>query len=356
MPPAVVAAVAAGSAIAGGVAGAIERSNASDEAKELMLQRLQELEAIGQPPETSIPLLLQEFKSQGIITPELEKEITLNVSKLSEIKEDPTYKQAQNQALQFLQQRSETGMGAEERAAYNMLRKEAAKEAEGKRQQIIQNMAQRGMGGSGVELAAQLAAAQSGDEMLSSGGDKIAAEAARNALNSIMQSGNLAGQIRGQDFDVASTRARAEDELNRFNVANQISRQTRNIESLNEAQMANLKEKQRIADANIAMSNEELRRQNQAKMNDWQAKLNLAQSKGNIYGDQANQRLKEGQAAAAGWQQIGQGVSQGVASLGTGIGSKDSSPITSGDSNFNAETIYDDRDKRLKMFKNSQNS
>lgn len=350
MPPAVIAAVGAGAAVAGGIAGAIERSNASDDAKALMLRRLQELESVGTPPDTSLPIILEEFKSQGIITPELEKEIALESSKLAQIKEDPSYKQAQQQALQFLQQRSETGLGPEERAAFNMLRKEAAKESEGKRQQILQNMAARGMSGSGAELAAQLSSAQAGDEALAAGGDRIAAEAARNALASISQAGNMATQMRGQDFDVASTKARAEDELNRFNVSNQIARQTRNLGALNEAQVANLREKQRISDANTAMANEEAKRQMSEKANVWQNKLNLAQAKGGIYGDQANQRLKEGATNAAGWQQMGAGVAQGVASAAGAMGKSaaPAGPITSDSSAFGAKTIYDDNDPRLK--------
>ena len=98
MPPLVVGAVVAGTAVAGGIAGANERSNASDDTKALMIQRLQALEAAGTPPETALPLILQEFKSQGVITPELEKEIQGEASKVAQLKEDPQYKQAQNQA------------------------------------------------------------------------------------------------------------------------------------------------------------------------------------------------------------------------------------------------------------------
>ncbi len=328
--------------LAGGIAGAIERSNASDEAKALMKQRLAELESVGAPPDTSLPIILEEFKSQGVITPELEKEISLEASKVAQIQEDPSYKNAQKQALQFLQQRSDTGLGAEETAAFNALRKEAAKEAEGRRQQILQNMAARGMSGSGAELAAQLSSSQAADEQLSAGGDRLAAEAAKNALSAMMQSGQLAGQLRGQDFDVASTKARAEDELKRFNVSNQISRQTRNLGQLNEAQIANLREKQRIADANIAMVNAEKQRQMQEKANVWKNKLNLAGLKGGVYGEQADQRLKEGAQNAQGWQQMGQGVSQAISSLGSNVGK---SPLTSDDSGFNAENIYDDNSK-----------
>lgn len=327
MPPLVVAAVAAGAAVAGGVAGAIERSDASNDAKALMKKRLAELESVGMPPDTSLPIILQEFKSQGIITPQLEQQIHAQASKTAQIKEDPQYKQAQNQALQFLQQKSATGLGPEEKAAFNTLRTQVAKESEGKRQQILQNMAARGMSGSGAELAAQLSASQAGDEALSAGGDKLAAEASRNALAAISQSGDLAGKIRGQDFDVASAKARAEDELNRFNTQSDISRQTRNVSGLNDAQIRNLQEKQRLADTNTGMANQEAQRQMAEKANVWRNKLAYSNAKGGIYGEQADQRLKEGAAAAQGWQQMGVGVAQGVAGIGGGIGKSAVAPV-----------------------------
>lgn len=318
MPPVVVGAVMAASAIAGGVAGAIERSNASDEAKALMQARLDELNAVGQPPDTSIALVLQEFKQQGIITPELEKEILQETSKVAQLKEDPGVRDAQVKALQFLQNRSETGLGPEERSAFNLLRKEVAKDTEGKRQQILQNMAAKGMSGSGAELAAQLSASQAGDEAAAAAGDRIAASAAQNALQAMAQVGQLGGQIRGQDFDVARTKAGAEDEMNRFNTQAQIARQTRNIAAQNEAQARNLQEKQRMSDMNVQQANQEAARQMAAKESVWRNKLALAGAKGDVYSSQANQRLKEGEANAAGWQQMGQGVAQGAAAMGGG--------------------------------------
>lgn len=319
MPPIAIAAVAAGAAIAGGVAGAIERSNASNDVKALMKQRLAELEQVGMPPDTSLPLILQEFKQQGVITPELEKQIHAEASKVAQIKENPQTRDLAMRGLQLIQQRAETGFGPEEIAALNVAKKQAAKEAQGRQQAILQNMQARGMGGSGAELAAQLSSAQAADEELSASADRIAAEKAAASRQAVQQLMSGASNLRAQDFGVAETKARAEDELNRFNVTSDIARQKANIAAKNRAAELNLSEKQRIADANIAMANAEQARQNAARESVWKNKLGLAGAKGDIYNQQAAQRQQQGEAAAQGWAQMGQGVAGAVTGIG-GLG------------------------------------
>lgn len=318
MPPIAIAAVAAGATLAGGIAGAIERSNASAEAKELMKQRLAEFEKAGMPPNTSMPLILQEFKQQGLITPELEKEINVEASKVAQIQEDPKLRQAAMQGLQLLQERSDKGFGAEEEAAFAQARKETGKESQGRLQSILQQAQARGMSGGGQELAAQLSASQVGDEALSMEGGRIAAEKSRASRDAINKMFGAATQMREQDFDVANTKASAEDQLNRFRVGMEADQQSRNVAAKNRAQEGNLSEKQRIADANINMNNMEQARQNEARMRDWIAKMDLARSKGGIYEDQAAFAQKQGEAAAKGWADMGAGLGGAV----TGIGAK----------------------------------
>lgn len=316
MPPLAIAAVSAGASLAGGVIGAVERSNASKEAKALMAQRLAEFEKAGMPPETALPLVLQEFKQQGTITPELEKQINIEASKVAQIKEDPKLREAALQGLQLLQQRSDQGFGAEEEAAFAQARREAGKESQGRLQSILQQTQARGMGGSGAELAAQLSASQAGDEQLAMEGQNIAAERARASRDAINRMFGAATELRGQDFDIANAKAAAEDQLNRFRVGMEADQQARNIAAKNRAQEYNLSEKQRIADQNINMANMEQARQNEARMRDWIAKMDLARAKGGIYNDQADQRLKEGASAAAGWAQVGQGVGGAISGIG----------------------------------------
>lgn len=315
MPPAILAAVAVGTTVAGGIAGAIERSSASTEAKRMMQQRLEEYNKAGMPPESALPLVLQEFKQQGTISPALEKEINVGASKVAQIKEDPQLRNASVQGLQLLQQRSDKGFGAEEEAAFNQARAQTGKETQGRLQSIIQQAQARGMGGSGAELAAQLSASQAGDSNLSAEGDRIAAErakASRDAINQMI-SGNE--QLRGQDFNVENTKAAAEDQLNRFRVGMEAEQQSRNIAAQNQAQASNLAEKQHLADLNTQNANQEQQRQAAAKVADWENKMQLAREKGGALGQNAQYVQGQGQANATGIANIGQGVGSAISAL-----------------------------------------
>jgi len=243
---------------------------------------LEELNKVGMPPDLSKEIIYQQFAQAGVLTPELEQEIEMQSSKMGELKERaPELRDQQMQALQLISQRGKAGLTPEDRAALNKVRQEVQRDVEAKRQQVLQNFAARGQGGSGNELIASLQASQAGADQASEQGDRIAAQASMNALQALGQSSNLAGQIREQDYGVDAARAAAMDELSRFNIENSRGVQQRNISARNQAQAANLGEKQRIQDANIQMANTEKLRQQEAKRQYWQDQLDLAQAKAN---------------------------------------------------------------------------
>lgn len=307
-----IAAVAA--PVISGIMGGMSASKDRREQKKMMKRALAELEKVGLPPDLSGPLLLKEFERAGIYTPELEEDLSSEVkeSTVAQIKEDPALRQAQLEALNSLQQRAKVGLSAEDRAALNQVRSETQRDSEAKRQQILQNMQSRGMGGSGAELMAQLQSAQGAADQAAAGSDTLMAQAQSRALDALGQSGRMAGDVRNQDFGVEETKARAIDERNRFLNENSINRQRANVGSLNEAQKLNLAEQQRISTANTQLSNAEAERQNQAKRDLYQDKLDLAKAKS---------AARVGQAAAAG-ERADRTASQyaGIGSaIGTGI-------------------------------------
>ncbi len=111
--------------------------------------------------------------------------------------------------------------------------------------------------------------------------------------------GSLSGQVRGQDYGIASTGARAQDAITAFNARNRQDVEQANVNIRNQAQAANLAEKQRIADENVRTSREEERR-----------KKTLPQD---IFGMEL---------AKAGGQQAGQAARQeGAGNMIGGIGS-----------------------------------
>lgn len=298
--------------LGGGILGGIFSSGDKDRALQAALEAAQVIDNLGLPPDQSIPLLLEEFKNIGIYSPELEQEIVQKASQVSQIQEDPRMRDASVQALQGIMQRGKVGLTPTERAELNAIRSSTAQEAEGRRLNILQSLAQRGMGSSGAEIMSALASGQQADQRQSEESDRQMAMASQNALSALAQSAGLANQIRGTDFNVAQTRAAAEDEMNRFNIQNAIAQQQRNIANLNQGQMYNLQNQQNIANQNVQLNNQELQRQAQAKQQNWQNQVNLAGLKSNalsnksqVYGNQANQTANM-------WQNIGSGLASGV--------------------------------------------
>lgn len=309
MGQAIAGAVAVAAPILGGIIGQSQASGDSAQSQQLAQQAYNELMAVGLPPDLSKQLIMEKFKSAGKLTPQMEDAINMGPSKVAGIQTDPGLKAAQTSALQLLQQRGKTGLGPEDRAALNQVRDEVQRDTEAKRQQILQNFQQRGQGGSGAELIAALQASQSGSNQASAQGDRLAAQASQNALQALTQSGQLGGQIRGQDFSEAQTKAQAEDAINQFNTQNAVSRQQRNVGVSNQAQAANLANEQGIANQNTSQANQELLRQNQAKQNYYNSLLSRAGMRAN-----ASEQL------GANYGQRAADTAQRYAGMGSAIG------------------------------------
>ena len=298
--------------IVGGLLGAGAASGDLNQSRQLADKAYQEILSMGAPPETAQALVLEKFKSAGLMTPELESYIQAGPSQVAGITEDPLLKQKQMSALELLSQRATGGLNPEDRAKYNELREQAAKEQNAKQQQIIQNYQARGMGGSGAEIMAALQGEQSGANQMSQAGDQIAATASQNALQAALQSGQLGGQIRQQDFNVNQAKGSAADEMNRFNVQNRTTQQARNVAAQNQGQMVNLSNNQNLANANTQMANQETARQNQARLNDYNNKFKLAQARAGVYGAQSADFAARGQKTADQGTAIGSIVGQGL--------------------------------------------
>jgi hypothetical protein len=269
------------------------------------------IQQMGAPPDLARKILLDKFEQVGVLEPELEEAINLEASKVAQIKESPTTKQAQLTALNLLKQRATGGMSPEFRADLMQIALQQARDTEAKRQQIIQNYQQRGLGGAGAELVSQVQGAAAGSAQAAEQSLQAQAQASRDSLEAISQYGRLGGDIRQQNFNVANVMAQAQDQnaIERFKEATR--RQTQNVGARNLAQQQNLAARQRIRDQNVAMTNQERIRQRDAEAQMYNMGLNRAQilagsqmNMGNVYGQQ-------GSRTAGQWAQGGAAVGQG---------------------------------------------
>jgi len=315
MDPVTMAIIIGGAQLIGGYMSNKSQEKGMKAAQAQYQQMLANLQSIGLPPDIARPLVYKELQSQGVYTPELEEALDEATTTFKTLEEDKSLRDVQIQALGKLQNVSETGLDAQDRAAMNELRRAVGTETRANTAQILQNMQSRGMGGSGAELVAQLQASQAGDEAASQAADRLGAEASRRALEAIIQGQNVAANVRTQDFNVASAKAQAEDEFARFNLQNSIARQQRNVASKNQAQLGNLSEQQRLADTNVSLYNTEQQRQREAEMQRWQARLQQMGGQNNILGGQANLAMAQAQNQGNMYSGIAQtigGAAQGV--------------------------------------------
>ena len=304
--------------VLGGLLGAGAASGDKNQSRQAADKAYQELLGMGAPPETAKALVLKQFQSAGNLTPEMEQYIQAGPSQVEGITEDPRLKEQQMSALNLLSQRASGGLNPEDRAKFADLQDEVSRDNNARQQALIQQYQQRGMGGSGAELAAALSNQQSGANQAAKAGRDVAASASQNALQAALQSGQLGGQIRGQDFSVAQAKGSAADEMNRFNTQNKMQQQARNIANQNQAQQFNLQNQQQIGNANVQMANQETGRQNQAQADDWNNKLRLAGMKSGAYQAQSTDFAKRAQETTDQIGGIGNLLGQGAAAIFSG--------------------------------------
>lgn len=325
------AAAGAGLSLIGGVLGQNASAGDMGQARNQAIIANGILQQIQQAPDISKPLILQQYRQAGILTPQMEQYINAGTSQAANITTDPALKSAQMQALQQLQQRSTQGLTATDRAALNQARLATEGDTQAKIAQIQQQAAMRGQAGGGTELAAALSAAQGGANTESTAADQIAAQAQQAALQSALQSGQLGGQIQAQQFGQQFQQAQAADQMQRFNVQNQIAQQQRNVGAANQAQYSNLANLQQAQNLNTQQANSEAYNQLQRQMQQYGANLNRAQ-------------IQAGGAAQLGnaYKNFGQQAAQGVYNTFGGLGQMASGGINAlnspGPAKYNTQT------------------
>ena len=145
---------------------------------------------------------------------------------MADINVDPRLKAQQAASLGALQDLAQRGgMNQTDQANLARIQGQTNQADAGRRGAIMESQDRRGMGGSGMDLMAQLASSQAATTQQSQAGLDVAGQAQQRALDAMMQSGQMAGQQRSQDYGEQANLAGARDSINRFNTqnANQMS-------------------------------------------------------------------------------------------------------------------------------------
>jgi hypothetical protein len=201
-----------------------------------------------------------EYTYGGDFTPEMAKAIAQDPTELSNVSVDPRLKGAQMNALERLSSLAEEGgLSATDRARLADIEADQGRAARGAREALEQGAQARGTAGSGLSLVNQMIANQEAANRASRAGQDTAARAEMRALEALMKSGEMGGQIREQDYREAANRATAQDAINRFNTMNRQGASDYNTQAKNAAGLSNLRERQRITNQNTGYRNDAIR-------------------------------------------------------------------------------------------------
>lgn len=266
---------------------------------------------IAVPTTQDLSYQIQQLVEQGVITPEDAKAALADpTTALSTIQTDPSLETAQNSALDSLKQIGEDGgLTDSDKSNLNQIAVQEATQAKGARDAVTQNAAARGLGGSGLDLMAQLQADQSSASDKSARDLSVAGTAQQRALQALQDEGNLATTVQSNQFNQAATKAAAQDAISKFNATNQQATNLTNTQAANAAQAANLANKQNIANTNAGIQTQQNAQKGQVAQqifNDNVTKAGGAQSAAN-FNAQAQGQNSQNSANAAN-QTIGLGV------------------------------------------------
>lgn len=305
-----------GTTVLGGVLGAEEGRKGRRASRQASERALQQFQGIDIPDSEKMKLYLEGLQQVGEYDPILEEYIALQPSAMEEIQVDPRLAESQIDVLSALEQIvGQGGMTDADLAALEMTRRNVAQEEAARQNAIMQNLQQRGIAGSGSELATRLMSSQASADRNLQQDLQTQQIAQQRALQALAQQGQLATQLRQQQFGEQTDVASARDVVNRMNLQNQMQTQRQNVSARNQAQLQNLAERQRIADANVGVRNEQQALNKRLAQQEFENKMRLASGKASAYGAQAQQATQNAAQQTGMISDITKGVTTGIAAL-----------------------------------------
>lgn len=300
--------VAGASLIGGVMSGDQKRKDASD----ARAQALAQFANINAPTIESQQLALQGYGSAGTLTPEQEALINLGPSAMEGISLDPAMRQKQIAALEQMAGLANGVPQAGDLAGFEIARRDAAAYDQAKQGQILQEMQQRGQGGSGAELLARLKSSQSSADRLQQADLEQAKRMQEARMQALTSQSNMAGGLRSQDYGEQSNLAKSRDLISQFNAQNAQGVSGRNTGVRNNAQQMNLQNAQNLANMNTENANKQQIVNKGLIQQKYNNDLGLAATRSGQYGNAASAADNAAAQTAGMWASVGQGVGTAI--------------------------------------------
>jgi hypothetical protein len=161
------------------------------------------------------------------------------------VQDDPNLRAGQLSYLTRLSGLADTGLDAEDEAAFMRAQTDAGQFARGRSSAIMADAARRGVASGGAALALQEMAGQDGAQRAQQAGLERAATAAKQRALYTQAYGDALGTVRGQDAQIGKTNADIIKQINRYNT-----------DAMNQAMRFNLENRQDVSNKNTATKND----------------------------------------------------------------------------------------------------
>lgn len=305
-------AIGAATQAVGGIAGAAAAGAQRGSAEQQQAAAIQQLQAVGVPSVEAQKIVLQnpEYVAQWANQQETAEQ--QGPSAMEGVSTDPRLGLAQMQALERMQQLGSESFTPEEQAQLKGMQRENAQRGAANQATILQNMAQRGAGGSGLELASRMAAAQNQAQNEAEAGDRLSAEAHSRALQAMMNAGELGGKVREQEFGEKSNVAKAQDAIANFNALQRAGTQQRNVGTANSTAEAQARMRQDIENQRADLANRQEMHNKELQQTQFANQMAKAQALQQPMQKQASQ-------TAAGAAATGEGIAKTFGGIGSAI-------------------------------------
>lgn len=145
---------------------------------------------------------------------------TLSGTAMDRVQADPAAVAAQHSVLdRMVGLANQTGLSVPDRVAVQEGLSSVDQQQAAARARVLDSMRARGLGGSGLEVAAQLSGAQQQAQSANRIGSDAVANAQRRALDALSGAGGMASNLRSQSFSEGAQKAQAEDAIAKYNAA-----------------------------------------------------------------------------------------------------------------------------------------
>lgn len=293
-------------AVAGGLLGYLGPDDGTEERQKAVAA----IEAIGNLEFDPADLTPDQLGAIQKYAPKIYESIGIDYPE--KIQESSIARDAQMQALEQLGARTkQRGLSLQEKANLEQANQNVLRQNRSQTEAIQSNYGNRGMGGGTMELAQVLNNQRAGANTASDQALKAAGDAETRALQDLMNYGQMAGQVRGQDFNInsANTDTKNRFALTKFNNLQNVANQ--NTATANQAQQFNIANDVDRAKTNLQQSNQGKVWRTTAAQQKYEAATNKQKALANAYNGVASAN----DANAAAWQN----TISGTMNMGAGM-------------------------------------